>query len=83
MLAATANGGLLLIFLPESRHSVDTGGLCGSETFGQTSVSHCEKLHRQSATMQMFDDQKNKKKSLSNESGRGYKTATVLLHSEC
>lgn len=36
---------------------MDTGGLCGSETLGQTFVSHWEKHHHQFADTRMFEHQ--------------------------
>lgn len=36
---------------------MDTGGLCGSDTLGQTLVSHWEKHHHQSAATRMFEHQ--------------------------
>ncbi len=40
---------------PVLHHTMDTGGLCGSETLGQTLVSHRVKSRHQFADMQMFE----------------------------
>lgn len=53
---------LFLVFLPAGLvplHTVDTGGLCGVETLGQTSVSHRVKPHHQFADMLMFERERN------------------------